>query len=211
MKTFLLLTVALASSYLQAQDYKLEPTGAAPGDLAPSVSGLLAKQGHRILSPAGKPVMEVWLRADAPKAPPSTEENVSINTVPQGALMAVVRFPEKGQDRRGQTIKPGTYTMRYSQFPITGDHQGVAPQRDFFLITPVADDTNGAATPAFRELVAWSMKATGTPHPGVFSLWKPEAADFKPGLAKEGEHDWVLTAKIGDLPVSIILIGQADH
>ena len=172
---------------------------------------LLSKNGYRVLTAGGKQALDIWLRAEAPQGPPSGEEGVSIKTVPQGALMAVVSFPEKWADRRGQTIKPGLYTLRYSLFPITGDHQGVAPQRDFFLLTPAKDDSTGTATPAFSELVAMSLKATGTPHPGVFSIWKPEPAEFKAGFHKEGDHDWVFTGKIGDLPVSIILIGAADH
>jgi hypothetical protein len=215
MKLFCLLTLALTAAYAQttvsAPAYRMEKAGAPPADLAPSVAGLLAKEGLRVVTAAGKPAFEIWLRAEAPKGAPSTEEAVSMPTVPQGALMAVISFPEKWQDRRGQTIKAGVYTMRYSNYPITGDHQGVAPQRDFFLVTPATEDKDGAATPGFRDLVAWSMKATGTPHPGVFSSWKPEAAEFKPGFHKDGEHDWVLSAKIGDLPVSVILIGQADH
>ncbi len=209
MKSLSLLTLAATIAY--AQEYRMEKAGAPPADLAPSVSSLLAKDGFRVSSAAGKPAFDIWLRAAAPNGPASNEENASINNVPQGTLMAVISFPEKWADRRGQTIKAGVYTMRYSLFPITGDHQGVAPQRDFFLIVPAKDDTNGAATPGFRELVAMSMKATGTPHPGVFSLWKPEPAEFKAGLNKDGEHDWVLSEKIGDLPISLILIGQADH
>lgn len=215
MKQFCLLTLALTAAYAQVTiggpEYRLEKVGAAPAELSPSLSGLLAKDGHRVLTAAGKPAFEIWLRAEAPKGPPSGEDAVSINTVPQGSLMAVIRFPEKWADRRGQGLKPGIYTMRYSLFPVTGDHQGVAPQRDFFLVTPASEDPNGAATPNFTELVAMSLKATGTPHPGVFSIWKPEAAEFKAGFHKEGDHDWVFTAKIGDLPVSMILIGAADH
>ena len=215
MKMFCLLTLALATAYAQVTisgpQYRLEKIGATPAELGPSVSGLLAKEGHRVLTAAGKPAFEIWLRAEAPKGPPSGEEAVSINTVPQGSLMAVIRFPEKWADRRGQSIKPGLYTMRYSLFPVTGDHQGVAPQRDFFLLSPANIDTDGRSTPNFADLVAMSLKATGTPHPGVFSIWKPEAAEFKAGFHKEGEHDWVFSEKIGVLPVSIILIGAADH
>jgi len=215
MKLFCLLTLAATTAYAQVTiggpEYRLEKVGAAPADVAPSVAALLAKDGHRALTAAGKPSFEIWLRAEAPKGAPSGEENASFNTIPQGTLMAVVNFPAKWADRRGQTIKPGVYTLRYSLFPINGDHQGVAPQRDFFLLSPATDDSDGAATPNFAALVAMSVKATGTPHPGVFSIWKPEPDEFKAGFHKEGEHDWVLSAKIGDLPVSVILIGQADH
>jgi hypothetical protein len=215
MKLFCLLTLALTTAYAQtainAPGYRVEKADAPPASLAPSVSGLLAKTGFRIVTSAGKPALEIWLRAEAPKGPATTEEAVTFTNVPQGTLIAAVNFPEKWADRRGQTIAPGLYTMRYSQFPITGDHQGVAPQRDFFLVVPAKDDTNGAATPGFRELVAMSLKATGTPHPGVFSSWKPEEGEFKAGFHKDGDHDWVFSEKLGDLPMSVILVGQADH
>jgi len=58
-------------------------------------------------------------------------------------------------------------------------------------------------------LLELSRKASGTPHPAVLSFWKADA-DQKPGLEKQGEKDWVLTARLGDTAVSIILIGKAD-
>jgi hypothetical protein len=105
-------------------------------------------------------------------------------------------------------IKPGVYTMRYSNFRVDGAHQGVAPQRDFALLTPIANDADPAATPDFGALVQMSLKASGTPHPAVFSLEPPAGATF-PAVAKEGEKDWTLNVKVGDLALSIILVGQA--
>ena len=124
--------------------------------------------------------------------------------------MGVVRFPEKHSDRRGQQIKAGVYTMRYSYFPQNGDHQGVAPQRDFLLLTPAADDTDLDSKPTFEGLTEMSRKASGTPHPSVFSFWKEED-NFKPGLQVMGEHDWVLFTNAGGLNLGIILVGSADH
>jgi hypothetical protein len=130
-------------------------------------------------------------------------------SVPQGALLGVIRFTGASADRRGQTIKPGVYTLRYSMIPVNGDHQGAAPQRDFLLMTPAADDKDPNATPDFDALVAMSRKASGTPHPAVLSIWGAGAGDAA-GFAKQGESDWVLTTKIGDTPISIILIGKAE-
>lgn len=186
-----------------------EPAGAPPSDLNPTVSGTLQKDGLRILD-GKKIVMEIWLRSTAPKGSPSTEDAVSLTSVPHGSLMGVARFPERGSDRRGQAIKPGVYTLRLSFFPPNGDHQGVAPQRDFFLLSPAGSDTDPKATPAFEALVDMSRKASGTPHPLVLSVWK-SADDAKPGINQEGEHDQVLQTKIGDLPISIIVAGKFDH
>lgn len=190
--------------------YKTEPAGAPPADLAAGVTALLQKDGVKVVAADGKVLCEVWMRAAAPAGAAVGEENATLTTVPQGALIGAIRFPEKGADRRGQPIKPGTYTLRYSLHPVNGDHQGVAPQRDFALLTPAAADTDAAALPKFEPLVEMSKKASGTPHPAVLSIWKQEPADFKPGFEKVGAHDWVLQSKIGEIPVALILVGQAE-
>jgi len=92
--------------------------------------------------------------------------------------------------------------------PINGDHQGAAPQRDFLLMTPAAQDTDPNATPNFDTLVGMSRKASGTPHPAVLSFWKSDTDT--PGFAKQGDSDWVLQAKLGDTPIAIILVGVAS-
>ena len=122
-----------------------------------------------------------------------------------------MRFASEGSDRRGQTIKAGLYTMRYSDFPVDGAHQGVAPQRDFLLLTPIATDTEPGAAPAFDKLVQMSTKASGTPHPAVFSIEKPGASNF-PSITTEGDTpDQVLNVKIGDLQLAVIVVGKAQN
>jgi len=54
-----------------------------------------------------------------------------------------------------------------------------------------------------------SRKASGTPHPAVLSMWGAGASD-PAGFAKQGENDWVLTKKIGDTTVSVILVGKVE-
>ena len=184
--------------------YKSEPAGAPPSELSAPIAAALQKEGVRI-SNNGAAYCEIWLVAKKPAAG-STEEGATLTGVPQGALLGAIRFTAKGSDRRGQNIKAGVYTLRYSVIPVNGDHQGAAPQRDFVLLTPAADDKDANATPNFDALVAMSKKASGTPHPAVLSLWK--ASDSKAGISQQGE-DWVLQANIGDMPVAIILIGAA--
>jgi hypothetical protein len=185
--------------------YKLESAGAAPAELAPAIREALQKDGAEILAPDGSVFCEVWFRTAAPKGPASSESGVTLKTVPHGALLGALRFPNDGQDRRGFAIKAGVYTLRYSLYPPDGNHQGVATQRDFLLMVPAADDKDVNATPSYDEVVAMSSKSTGTPHPGVLGLWKDESG-HEPGLAEEGE-EWVLYTKIGDIPVGIILVG----
>lgn len=189
--------------------YKTEPAGPPPTELDASVAGLLQKDGLKITGTDNKVLCEIWLRSSTPSAPKAVEENVSMPTIPHGSLLGVIRFPGQHADRRGQGVKPGMYTMRFSYYPQNGDHQGAAPQRDFMILSQASVDKDGAASPAFEALIAMSRKASGTPHPLVFSAWKDEA-DAKPGMEKQGDHDWVLHGKIGTMPVAIILVGRAE-
>lgn len=205
MRKTVLAALWLASAALA--QYKAEPAGAA-ADVDPAISGLLAKQGVKIMN-GDKVVFEIWFRDKLPAGTKTAEDNVSMSTVPHGSLLGAIRFPAAGSDRRGQSIKAGVYTMRFSMFPQNGDHQGVAPQRDFLLLTPIANDKDPNATPDFEALVKMSTAASGTPHPAVFSFWKADAS-AKPGLIQEGEHDWVLNTKIGDTPIAIIVVGKTE-
>ena len=187
--------------------YKTEPAGRPPTEVASAIAQALQKDGTKITN-NGTAYCEIWFRAEKPAGSKSTEENVSLPSIPPGALLGVIRFDGKGADRRGQTIKAGVYTLRYGILPVNGDHQGAAPQRDFLLLTPAADDQDLNSTPAFDALVAMSRKASGTPHPAVLSFWKSDTDT--PGISKQGETDWVLQAKLGDTPIAVILVGVAS-
>jgi len=201
----LLLTLTAACG-LWAADYKIEAAGAPPAE-ASVLAPALVKDGTKILKGDGSVLCEIWWRAQEPTGG-KAEESASFTTIPQGALMGVIRFPNRHADRRGQTIKPGVYSMRYSLFPINGDHQGVAPQRDFLILSPIAEDKDPASAPAFDPLMDMSRKASGTPHPLVLSIWKAEGGS--PASIDAGEKDVTLTTKVGSLPLSVILVGKAE-
>jgi hypothetical protein len=55
-----------------------------------------------------------------------------------------------------------------------------------------------------------SRKASGTPHPAVLSLSSPSEAPAAPKLVQEGHSDWAVNAKMGDLAVSLIVVGRAE-
>ena len=203
----LLLSCLLAAASALSQT--AEPAGPPPSDVNPAIAAAVQKEGVRVME-GKKAVMEIWFRNAAPTGAKNAEQNVTLSSIPHGAFMGLVRFPERGSDRRGQTVKPGLYTMRLSFFPPNGDHQGVAPQRDFFLLTTAAEDKDPNANISYDALTKASMKASGTPHPLVFSAWRADT-EFKAGLAQQGDHDWVLQHKIGDVPVAMIVIGKVDH
>jgi len=207
MRTAAQFAVVFAAGALAYGQYKSEPAGAPPSDVAPAIQQALQKDGVRISGPSGT-VCEIWLRTTAPSGPKSSEPDLTLPTIPHGSLLGVIRYPNKGSDRRGTTIKPGVYTLRYSYYPVNGDHQGVAPQRDFALLSLASADTDLNATPTFDQLVATSRKADGTQHPLVLSIWNPDP-DFKAGFDKQGDTDWVLEEKLGDTSFAIILVGTA--
>jgi hypothetical protein len=207
-RSLLALVPILTAFSAFAQDYKLEPVATAAPALPAPYAAAIQTQGYRVTGPAG-PWCEVWLAKSVPVGAKPADDAISFG-IGQGTLIGVLRFPGKAADRRGQVIPAGVYTLRYSNFPVDGAHSGVAPQRDFALLTPIASDPDPAAKPAFDELVKMSSKASGTPHPAVLSLETPPSGATAPSVAKEGEHDWTLTVKAGDLTFSVIVVGKAE-
>jgi hypothetical protein len=203
-----LLALSLLTASLAFPQYKMEPAGAPPSDLPAAFASALQQQGVKIVGAGDAVYCEVWFRTQLTSGPKSTDDAVTLS-LPQGAFLGVIRFAGPAQDRRGQSLKAGTYTLRYSQYPVNGDHQGVAPQRDFALLVRSSDDTDPNAATGFDALVALSAKASGTPHPAVLSIWSSSSDKF-PNFSKQGEHDWVLDTKVGDIAVSIILVGKVE-
>jgi hypothetical protein len=161
----------------------------------------------KVLKADGSVYCEIWMRSQPPSGG-KAEDSASFSTIPHGTLLGIVQFPARAADRRGQTIKPGVYTLRYSLFPLNGDHLGVAPQRDFMILSSAAEDKDPSATPDFDTLMGMSRKASGTPHPLVLSIWKADAP-AQPAI-ESGDHDATLTVKMGNAGVSIIVFGKAE-
>ncbi|MGP0075810.1 MAG: hypothetical protein ACLPWF_28170 [Bryobacteraceae bacterium] len=205
----------LAPATMLGQQYKADQAGPPPPEVAPGVAQALAKTGFQI-SANGVRYCEIWLRTTVPSGLRPTEHtatldanpaNVTLPNIPVGALLGVIRFDGEGSDRRGQSMKPGVYTLRYGIMPLNADHQGAAPQRDFLLLIPASEDRDLNATPNFHRLVALSRKASLTAHPAVLSVRK--AASDSPGFSRQGDTDWVLEAQVGDTPIAIIVAGTA--
>jgi len=196
--------LALATALLAA-DYKMAPANAVSAEVPEAVRNAPDASGTKVIGEDSSAQGEIWMRAKAPAGPASTEPNVSLPAIPHGALLGVIRYPVDGSERRGYQVKAGIYTLRYSLYPVNGDHQGVAPQRDFLILVRLADDPGLEATPDFDTLMALARKAADAPHPLTLSLSKDTSGAS--GLTKVGE-DWVLHTKIGDTAVTIIVAGQ---
>jgi hypothetical protein len=186
--------------------YKAEPAGAPPPEIAAKIAQSLATAGFRITN-NGSPYCEIWMRSRLPAGSSSSAQNVTLPGIPIGALLGLIRFDGNGSDRRGQSIRPGLYTLRYANLPANSDHLGAAPQRDFLLLIPAGEDGDPDATPKLDALVAMSRQASGTTHPAVLSAWKADGDAT--AFSQQGE-DWVLQIKLGDTPVAVILIGTAS-
>jgi hypothetical protein len=196
----------LLMSAAWGQQYKADKAGPLPPEVAPGIAQVLEKSGFRITNNGAK-YCEVWFRAELPRAAGSKEPNVTLPNIPVGTLVGVIRFNAPGLDRRGQSIAPGVYLLRYGIMPDNEHHEGAAPHRDFLLLTPAGEDQDPNATPNFDALVALSRKASRTPHPAVLSFWKADTD--APGFWQQGDTDWVLQAKLGDTPIDLIIAGVA--
>ena len=188
----------LAFSLPLFAQYKID----AAGDKAPAA--MLQSPGVKVLNPQGQVFCEVWFSTATPQGGTSTESDVTLPTVPVGAIIGAIQFPAKGSDRRGQVIPAGTYLLRYVLMPVNGAHLGAAPQRDFVALVPTSASGEKMT---LDEVVAASTKVSGTSHPAVLSI---APGSGKTGFTKEGDHDWTLNTKAGDLPVAIILVGKAE-
>ena len=169
-----------------AQNYTAATVALAPPtELSAAVRATLASQAVEVKGPKGV-LCDIWLRQDIPTvAAPPMELGVVYTQLGRGTLVGAVRFPAQVIDYRNQKIKPGVYTLRYELNPVDGNHQGVAPQRDFLLLGPAADDTTTAAL-GFKPLVKLSRETTGSNHPSVWSLVPSDGAPSQlPGVAPQ--------------------------
>ncbi len=206
-KVFLSVLLAAGSAFAQ---YTLQTGGAPPSEVAPAIAAELRQESAKIVDGSGNVYAELWFRKSSVEGPNTGEIDVSWDTAAHGTLIGVIQFPAEAKDRRGQVIKPGVYTLRFSFYPVDGAHQGVEPSRDFLILSPADTDKDPKANPSFDELMDMSRKASGTQHPAVMSMWKG-LSDWKAGLSELGEGEWVLNVKVGDTPISMIVAGVNPH
>lgn len=177
-----------------AQSYRIEKTSTAPPqELSAAVRDTLSPEAIRVLGPDG-PLWEIWLRkVVAAKASPAQELGISYGQLAEGTLIGAVRFPVQVNDYRRQRVKTGVYTLRYALIPVDGNHHGVAPNRDFLLISPAAADTD-PGTMSRGNLMNLSRKSVGTGHPSVWSLPATESTPSAlPVVTHQEDGDlWVL-------------------
>jgi hypothetical protein len=157
---------------------------AAPDALAADVRGALGKTGYRVAS-GDKTICDLWLRAPMPVIDKFVANNDVEYPIEPGTLIGAIRFSQTSSDYRKQTIKAGTYTLRYGHQPQDGNHIGTAQNRDFAIASPSADDKSPEGLTQ-EKAMEMSKKASGSTHPAIFSLLPPQAGRSKvPGMAHE--------------------------
>jgi len=191
--------------------HKIEPVATVPSDIPKVLQDALQSQGTRVVGDKG-PVCEVWVGK-------AVAQNTGVNPdavypgLGVGTLVGVLHFPAAGSDFRGQTIKPGYYTLRYALLPQDGNHMGVNPYRDFLLLSPVAADTQIDKPLQPLDLYKLSRQASGTNHPAVMSLVPIAQGATFPSLGQDDQGHTVLLVKLGaaggDLPIALVVVGQA--
>jgi hypothetical protein len=184
-----LLAIALCcGSQVFAQDYKVESADVpVPAELSDAVRAVFSPQAMRVSGPTGL-ICEIWLRKAAINLQAPVENaDAKFSGIPQGTLVAAIRFPSDMKDYRRQSVKAGVYTLRYALSPVSANHQGVAPHRDFLLAIPAAVDQDPAVVTAIQA-IDLARRSTTTNHPSVWCLM-PSDVEGASGPPASVTHD----------------------
>lgn len=200
-----------------ADSYTLEKLAEAPpAELPAALRDATGTDAMLVKGPGGA-LCEIWLRKEVPvSATPATDLGITFGQISEGTFLGVMRIAASTTDFRNQKIKPGLYTLRYSLHPVDGNHQGVAPQRDFALLAPVTEDSD-PATVSRDEAIRRSTKSTGTKHPSVWSIWPGDDSATAPALRfQEDSQIWLLTFRLplsggARLAMGLVVAGHAPE
>jgi hypothetical protein len=157
-------------SHVSAQEYKVESADVpVPAELSDAVRAKFSPQALRV-SGANGLICEIWLlKSVIAGETPAQNADAKFNWIPQGTLVAAIRFPSDVKDYRRQSVKAGVYTLRYALSPVSANHQGVAPHRDFLLAIPATVDQDPTVITALQT-IELARRSTTTNHPSVWCL-----------------------------------------
>ena len=196
-----LLAVSLTGT-LVAADFSASTGGSAsPDGLPAGMAEMIETQAVSALGPDGKIAFD---------SDPVSGFGIRFESMPEGAFLAVVRFPESGSDFREQGVKPGVYTMRYGLHPEDGNHMGVASSRDFALLSRVDADTEPAKDLTFEQLTQLSISSSGNPHPTILRLELPDSNESGNIWQDDMEH-WVLDLAIPGDVIGVVVYGHSEE
>jgi hypothetical protein len=199
--------VSLLILPLPAADFSVQPGVPLPSDVPDGFKAVLKPEGVAVKDGEGKVVAEYWTRGTPFSGNPASGLGVRMATIPEGAVMGLLRLPEQRSDFREQSIPPGIYSLRYALHPADGNHMGVAPSRDFAAVVPLRVDADPAQTHPFPQLVALSLQV-GNSHPTVIRLELPEGNETPHLWQNDFEH-WVLDLDVAGEVVGFVVYGHS--
>ena len=198
--------VALPAAF--AQVFTAESGAPAPDAVPEATRQMIAQEGVTVKA-GDVAVVSFWMRSAPFEGEPASGFGVRFDNVPEGAFLGVLEFPARGADFRDQAVPAGIYTIRFGLHPEDGNHMGVAPSRDFALLSPVDKDLEVAKNFDFDGIVELSAEV-GNPHPTVARLELPEG-DAGPNLWENDYEHWVLDLAVADTVVGIVVDGHAEE
>lgn len=199
--------------------FTVSTAGPPPSDVPAAIAGALLPQGTKVLNGQDTLCQMWWSKLVPTQAASGASPDVLHGNLAVGTFLGVVQFPKQTTDFRGQSIKPGFYTMRYALVPTDGNHMGVSTYRDFVLLSPLAADTDTTKTLSLDDLLKLSRQASGTGHPAVMSVApaSPSGTPF-PGVFQDDSGHTVLEIHLTgkgangeanqDFPFALIVVGQ---
>jgi hypothetical protein len=212
-----ILLFGVAVAFAAAPPAKVETTAACTNpDFSDAIKSALQPQGLRISSDEGA-LCEIWLAKTLQQGAGSS--GTDYTSLTPGSFAGVIVYPGKAGDYRGHAVPAAAYTMRYETMPADGNHMGVAPTQDFFLLVLGSADQDPTTVFEYDALVNLSRKASKTNHPAPLYLMSPTAGS-SPAFHDTGDGHWAVEvktkakAKAGsteiDFPLAIVLIGKGE-
>ena len=206
---FFLITIFLFVFSPAFAEAKVESIGAlTEASIADPIKAVVEEKGWRVTGDDGKQIAELWL---AKKVDSSGKEVMGANygNIPEGTLLGVIHFPANTSDYRGQAVKAGYYTLRYTLILENGAHLGVSPTRDFVLLCAPSDDKDPKAL-AQPETIKLSIKASGAGHPSPWNIVPATSKEGLPKVIKTEEGHVVLDMNLSGIKMGLTLIGKTE-
>ncbi|MFN0196049.1 MAG: hypothetical protein ACKVT0_04845 [Planctomycetaceae bacterium] len=217
----LLLSLSLLTAASDAATFTMKAVERVPEGLSTEITGLLNPQGYEIANEKGV-VVNVWLAQASPIKGEFKPTGSVKYPYESGEIIGAIEVIKgtKFTDFRGQTVKPGVYTLRYGKQPVDGNHVGTSELADFLLALPASLDKDPKPIATPKDLAKKSAKSTGSNHPAIFSLQPSEAAPEMAELVHEEKDEfWILnvagTGIVKDekqpVPIRLVVIGHAKE
>lgn len=122
----------------------------------------------------GEIVLSIWWEVEtAPTSKRSTPgDRRQFDSWRVGQRLGRMKIDLPWRDRKGQTIAPGQYSLRYGAQPFSKNHVGTTASRDFLVLVPRRDDSTRSV---LDERILWELSrlASKTSHPAVLEIRRP--------------------------------------